>query len=874
MDNKDLNNYNLDDDFDLLGANPDGKGAPEKEHYVRSDGEPDYFGLYADLEKSAQQKFSDSDENKEIFDGAVLDEDQQLDDGNIDIRSSSSDNLDIRSSESEIFDLNNFDNDDKSEEPVKEPQKKKFKVLTKNNILMSVLAVFLVMALTASIVAASALNFVFNYEYDDIKNKVNLEEFEQSYTTVIYVQNKNGEWVEYRRLHGTENRIWTEYNLKKATNKNPEYTGIPQNLANAFVAIEDKRFFEHDGVDWKRTISAFANMIIPFSNSAYGGSTITQQLVKNLTRDDDRTASRKLREIIQARQLEEVNTKERILEVYMNTIAMGRGMCGVAVPAKYYFGKNVNELTLAECASLAAITKNPEYYRPDKHPENNLKRRNFVLYEMFDQELISEKEYNDAVAEKLNVVADSENLKGNIEINSYFVDALIEEVVATLVNIKGYDREEAIDDFYNGGYKIYATVDPEVQAAMEKVYTDEKYIIKGKDDKIIQGSMTVLDYNGNIKGIVGGIGEKTENRGLNRATMSPRQPGSTMKPLAAYTPAIEGDLITYSTILEDKKYVYYEGKEYEWSPPNWYDGYRGMMTIEYALRNSVNTIPTYIVDLLKPEKAFDFVYNKLGLKSLENPGDANYSPLGMGGTRGGVTTLQSAAAFAPFGDRGFYSEPTTFTAIYDQFGELVVSRKPQKTVVMGEDTACIMNHLLQTVVKSSDGTGKMLNDYFTGMPVYAKTGTSNSGEYARDVWFVGGTPYYVASAWCGYDSNQELKKEHEKMALKMWGEVMAKIHEGLPVKDFEESKYTQCRIYCSETGGLATTGCPIGGYGWYKGSGQKVCSKHAGKVIVTTSENDVLAYLYPDPEPETPEPEEPSEDPDGSSDTDSSDSNT
>lgn len=818
MDNKDFDNFNIDDEIDLFGTNPNDESN--------------------DIEKLEKESFQEpSVESYEEFAKRYADntEDEF--------------SVDLSSNNSEILDLNSFseEKEDKNQEEEKKAKKQKTKkahrIFNKSNILMSILSTFLVFLLTGCIVAGTFLVYVFAFVDGTMKEDLN--NLEMSYTTIIYVQDKNGEWVEYQRLYGDENRIWVSYDLERASSKDPDYSGIPQNLANAFVAIEDKRFLEHDGVDWKRTIAAFANMVVPISSSGFGGSTITQQLVKNITDDADRKASRKVREIMRARYLEGNYSKETILECYMNTIAMGKGMCGVAVPAEYYFGKHVSELTLAECASLAAITKQPEYYRPDKNPENNLERRKHVLYEMFDQGLITEAEYNEAIDEELKVIANSDALKENIEINNYFVDALIEEVVDTLVSVNGYSRDEAIKDFYNGGYKIYSTMDPDIQASLEKVFTDPKFSITNSDGQSLQGGMTILDYKGNIKGIVGGIGEKTGNRGYNRATMSVRQPGSTMKPLAAYAPSIEFDLINFSSIMEDKPIVYYEGKEYEWTPTNWYDRYEGNKFMSEALRRSINTIPVQLIDLLTPQRAFDFITANFKIKNLNPKNDANYSPLGMGGTSGGLTTLESAAAYSVFGNKGLYYEPTTYVSIYNRYGELVASNDKTPSIAISEDTASIMNHLLRSVVTERDATGYTVNNYISNMPIYAKTGTSNDD---RDLWFVGGTPYYVASCWCGYDNNAAVATKDNKTALKMWGEVMGEIHKDLPEKSFEESRYTQCRLFCQETGQLATDACPIGGYGWYKLSGQSSCSEHLGNVIVTDTEEDVLEYLNPKPE--------------------------
>ena len=763
------------------------------------------------------------------------------------------DNIEISSSNDVVFDLNSFATDedysDISSSSAPQPKVKEKitpytlfeklkKTLKETSTIKIVLSLFLVFVITGCLVVGSFLVYVFAFVDGTVDN--NLNQLKLNYTTTIFTQNSSsGKWEEYQRLHGEDNRIWIHYDKKQAEAKAEDYDGIPHNLAMAFVSIEDKRFFEHDGVDWKRTFGAFVGMIT--NNSTFGGSTITQQLVKNITKDDDRKASRKVREIMRARYLEGEYSKEVILECYMNTIAMGNGLYGVEVASEFYFGKNVTELTLAECASLAGITKSPESYRPDKKLEKNTKRRNDILYEMYDQGYITKEEYESAKAEELKVVADREVLK-ETQINSYFVDALIDEVIQALMKTYNYDESKAAANFYTGGYQIYSTLDPNVQKSLEAVFTDKAYALSGKGDAKLQGSMTVMDYQGHIKGMVGGIGEKTENRGLNRATMSPRQPGSTMKPIAAYAPAVENDLITYSSIIEDKKRTYTAKK---WAPKNWYDYYKGNITAKYALQISSNGVPVHIVDMLTPTASFEFLTQSLGITTLTSE-DMNYAPLGMGGTNGGITTKESAAAFAIFGNGGKYYRPVTFVEIYDQLGNLIVSNKPAPSVALSEDTATIMNHMLRNVVYGSDGTGRKAADYLPNYKIFAKTGTSDA---SNDLWFVGGTPYYVASTWCGFDTPQGISSS--TVALRMWGSVMSKIHSKLPAKEFTDSEYVQCKLFCSKTGELATPGCPTTEYGWYKLSGQKVCTEHDGRqAIEGTTEEDAIKYLKGESEEE------------------------
>lgn len=723
------------------------------------------------------------------------------------------------------FDLNSFSSHSHSAETGKKKKKNKKPRKGKERVLKVLLTVFLVGLITVSIVISAFLMYAFTMV--DGTMDEDLDDLKLNFTTTIYIDDGSGNYKEYQRLHGMFNRIWIEYDRVAIEKKDPDYKGIPQNLVNAYVAIEDKRFFEHNGVDWKRTTAAFANMFLHFYSSNQGGSTITQQLVKNLTGDTSQKPSRKVREIMRARYFESKYAKDTIIECYLNTIAMGHGIYGVEVASNYYFNKSVNELTLKECACLAAITKSPTYYAPDDYPEANEKRLNTVLREMLNQGKITKDEYEKALEEKLNIVASKEALNEN-ETNSYFVDALIDQVVNDLCEKYGYEKTHANKMFYSGGYKIYATLDPKIQSAVEEVFADTKsYAVKGKDGNTMQGSMTVMDYNGHIKGLVGGIGEKQGNRSFNRATSAKRQPGSTMKPIAAYAPAIEQDIIHYSSIVNDTK-TNYNG----WSPVNWYKSYWGNITVQRALERSVNTIPVYLVNKMGPQSSYDFLTQKLGITTLTSE-DVNLSPLGMGGTNGGLTTMESAAAYAIFGNMGLYHSPTLYTKVTDQHEEPILEYDETPKMAISEDSATVMNKLLQTVVYGANGTGKAAASYIKNMKIYAKTGTSND---QNDLWFVGGTPYYVASCWCGYDQQQPIPSKNSSIALKMWGSAMSKIHTGLEPQEFKTSEYAVERYYCTSTGNLATASCPSKAVGWYKkGNTPPLCS-HGGTAVPTPAE--------------------------------------
>lgn len=603
----------------------------------------------------------------------------------------------------------------------------------------------------------------------------NVKNMELNMTSIIYVQNNKGEWVEYQRLHGTENRIWV------SIDKMPKYLG------QAFIAIEDQHFYENCGVDWKRTAGAVANRLLKFNSTEFGGSTITQQLIKNITNDRDKDAMRKFREIVRALLITRKLSKTEILEAYLNTIPLANGICGVQVAANYYFNKDVSELTLTESAALAAITNNPTKYNPltENGAEQNEKRRRLVLDEMLELGNITYEEYDKAYNEKLKL-DDSQEDDYEIEINSYFVDALIDQVINDLAEKYNLDTKLASTMFYNGGFKIYSTLKPEIQSAMEKVYTDIKNYFPQtapnlQGEKVhAQSAMTVMDYNGHIVGIVGGAGEKTTNRGLNRATDSPRQPGSTMKPLGVYALAVDKDIVKYTSSVLDKpieKY-YKDGKS---GPKEWYGYYKGTVSLNYAIRKSMNTVPVRLLQEVGIDTSYDFLVNKLNCKHLV-PEDKNLAALALGGTHYGLTTTESAAAYAIFGNQGVYHSPTTYYKIERANGETVFDYDETGTQVIAPSSATIMNHLLQEVVYGREGTGGGIAGFNYKMKAYAKTGTSSE---SKDLWMVAGTPYYVGSVWYGFDIQSEVSGGAS--AAKIWKAVMTEVHKDLEKKEFTDS---------------------------------------------------------------------------------------
>lgn len=638
--------------------------------------------------------------------------------------------------------------------------------------LLIITTVFLIFVIPTYIRSERKIDFFSSNQIVD-----NIRNMEINMTSVIYVQNDKGEWEEYQRLHGTENRIWVGIDK------------VPQHLKDALISIEDERFETHRGVDWKRTAHAVVNelgkKLFGRGSSQFGGSTITQQLIKNVTNDKDKDAFRKFREIVRALLVERQLSKTEILEAYLNTISLGNGICGVQVAANYYFNKDVGELTLTECAALAAITKNPSAYNPISGAEANTVRRRTVLDKMLELGKITYEEYDKAYNEPL-VLDDSREEDLEVEINSYFVDALIDQVIDDLAEKYNLSTSMASTMFYNGGFKIYATVKPQIQSKMEEVYSDiKKYFPQtaknlSGEQVHVQSAMTVMDYSGHIVGIVGGAGEKTTNRGLNRATDSPRQPGSTMKPIGVYALAVDKDIVNYTSSVLDKpieKY-YPDGKS---GPKEWYGYYKGTVKLNYAIRKSMNTVPVRLLQEIGIDASYDFLVNKLHCNHLVEE-DKNLAALALGGTNYGLTTTESAAAYAIFGNQGVYHRPTTYYKIERPNGEVVLEHDEVGEQVISPASATVMNHLLQEVVYGSEGTGRGIAGY-SSMKAYAKTGTSSE---SNDLWMVAGSPYYVGSVWYGFDLQS--KVDNGAAAATIWKEVMKDVHKNLEKKEFEDSE--------------------------------------------------------------------------------------
>lgn len=673
------------------------------------------------------------------------------------------------------------------------------------------LSIFLVLVITVCASLGGILIYLFNFMDNSISE--NLDDLKLNMTTAVYVKDDSGNWVEYQRIHGVENRIWVS--LDK----------IPVQMQHAVIAIEDERFDTHSGVDWKRTTYAVLNEMFHLSSRRQGGSTITQQLVKNLTGDKKQNAGRKIREILRALELEKLYSKDTILECYLNTIPLGGSCYGVEVAAGYYFGKSVSELSIKECATIAAITQNPTKYRPDKEEGlvENGKRATTVIEKMLELGFITKEEHDAALAEEVKIVADKEVLKEK-EINSYFVDTMIVQVAEDLAKEYRYEYSEALKKVYNGGYKIYSTLNPKIQAVIEGEAQSDRWKIASKTTKntYAEVGITIMDYQGNIVASVGGRGKKEGNMLLDHAYAVPNQPGSAMKSIGAYALAVDENLINYSTMIEDSPLAKQDGRDW---PVNWYSGYTGNQTVAHAIAQSINTIPCKLVKQLSTAKSYEFVTKKLGLSHL-NPGpdkDESISALAIGGTNGGVTPVELAGAYAIFGNGGKFYTPKTYTRVTDRNGnDLLKVSEDDYVQAISEDSAYVMNRLLKNAVFGRDATSWMFGAA-TGSELFAKSGTSS--DY-YDNWLVGGSPYYVGAVWVGFDIQEECPTNNAKYILT---DIFREIHKGLEVKSFQGSDNVVSAVYCEATGLLASGNCPSVNTGYYKKDAMPgTCTYHKG----------------------------------------------
>lgn len=667
----------------------------------------------------------------------------------------------------------------------------------------ALLTVFLIFVITCTLVGGAVAFYIINFV---TPQNINLDSANLDSTTFIYATNSKNETVEVAQISGEQNRVWVS--LKD----------MPENLKNAFVCTEDQRFYEHNGVDWKRTISSFGNLFFHFYETRQGGSTITQQLVNNLTAAGKNSSDygRKIQEIVNALDLEKRYGKEQILEAYLNTINLNEGCYGVQTAARNYFNKDVKDLDLAECAALACLPKAPSTYDPRYHPEKNTERRvNVVLKNMYKQKKITKEQYEQAINEKLNIAP-----KKTVSTRGWFEDMVITDVQKDLQTKYGWTADYALNTIYTKGLKIYTTMNTDVQSAMDKIYqdtTNTKYWKQYQGAVQPESAMIIMDYNGNILGVEGGRGKKSGNLIYNRAVdaRAARQPGSAIKPVGVYAPAIELNKINWSSLIPCSKITTPDGKL--WPKNDDDSNYTGSMTVVRALAKSVNTVAVHIEkDYLSPEYTFDFLKNKLGFTSLVERkvvGNKVYSDktlsIAIGALTQGVTVKELAGGYQIFGNNGLYYKPHSYTKVLDSKGNVLLENKIKPIQAIGADTAFIMNKLLQSNVTHPEGTGRAAK--ISGLVVGGKTGTTNDH---KDRWFAGITPDYVGVVWFGYDQPKDLGYKGTNPALVVWRSVFQLLPKHK--KDFPKNGDVIQERYDPATGYITSTGTEVG---WYKVNG-------------------------------------------------------
>ena len=672
------------------------------------------------------------------------------------------------------------------------------------------------------------------------KVEVYLDEFETKVSTELYSQDPDtGEWVMYQTLYlNSENRIWTDLE------------DIPKYLQEAAIAIEDKRFEKHHGVDWKGTTRAIVYTL--FGKNVQGGSTITQQLVKNVTGDNEVTVKRKITEIYRALELEKRYEKDEILEAYLNEVFFGQSCYGVVTASRMYFNKDVSDLTLAECASLMGITNNPSMYDPTLSSwtrENNRERQLTILGAMLEQGKISQEEYDEAKAEDIvfsngftisgkyvgsdGTVTDLEpeepstddtespadeeepTIKGRY---SWFTEAMIGDVADALVEKYGItDKvrdngttytayEQAWDMVHGKGYKIYTTQNPKYQKIAEDVcynldnipYTSSYTNSAGEQvEDQLQIALTIVDpTNGYVVAMIGGAGEKQADRVWNWA-VNARQCGSAIKPVSTYAPALDDGTINGASVIDD--YPMLLNGDVWPRNANW--RYQGLTALHTAIAQSLNTCAVRTNLAYGVDRSYEFLVNKLGFENLTYTDSQQVGNMALGGFEKGVTTEEMAAAYAAFVNEGVYTKPRTFVRVEDANGNVILENEAQSTVAMKNTTAAIINHLLQEA--ALNGTG--YEAQFSGMHIAGKTGSTNSN---KDRYFVGYTPYYSCAVWAGYEHNQRIVASGNPCSA-IFRKVMSAIHEELPDKDFFSCAGLTSVAVCADSGMLASDNCAL-----------------------------------------------------------------
>lgn len=626
-------------------------------------------------------------------------------------------------------------------------------------------------------------------------------------TSHIYVMDGDSKnYKEYQSLYDTENRIWVDNQ------------DIPQAMKDAEVAIEDKRFYDHHGVDWVRTFSAVVNLAT--GKDTYGGSTITQQLIKNITDDNEVSLTRKLREICKALKLEEEYTKDQILEAYLNVVNFGNNCNGVESAAQLYFGKSIKDCSIAECAAIAGITQNPSLWNPLVYPENNKERREIILDEMYEQGKITKEEYEEAMKESANMkfvgfqVDDDSDDDDDGYVQNWYIDELFYDLQEDLAVYYNISESAAAEKLYTEGLKIYCAMDEDTQNYIE---SEALKIDKSYDPELQIGS-TVMGFDGRVIATVGSSKRKVQALEWDRATHSSLQPGSSIKPVVVYPYAIETKKLYYSSMILDEpvdNYKLDKNGNLVPGPDNAYQYYKGNMSLPDAILWSSNATAAQTEVLIGgPEVAYEQAVTKMGLSHLSEQDAEIMGALTIGGTNGGVTVREMAAAYTYLANNGLYYEPYTYYYVTDSEDNIILdNRDTIPKQAYSAETAGIMNRLLHYNVENCSGETKAMYARIDGWDIIGKTGTT---DFDRDSWFCGVSPYAVMATWCGFDQPDTITDNGKSVPAKFFANIMGQYLKGKEKKQYTISPNLIEAQYNPYTGLIVSTDNVYGKYvGYY-----------------------------------------------------------
>lgn len=689
--------------------------------------------------------------------------------------------------------------------------------MTRQKRVVSIIAIS-IFSLAAVIAVVFGVSIAIIYKDIDFAVDENLFDSSSSFESTVFYAD-SGKGTDYDPV-----AIETSGSIRKI---HYDLDEISPFIINGFIAVEDKKFYDHSGVDVKRTLLAAINLITK-REKTFGASTITQQVIKNISGDNQLTLKRKVSEIIRALHIERVYDKNEILEVYLNIVPMGDNIYGIGAASRAYFGKEPSDLSVEEAATLIGVTNAPTAYSPYLNPDACKRKRDIVLGVIEREGVITDEEYENAIARPITVVPRAEM---EDRFDSWFVETAISEICSDLVNRYGISLSAARMMLLGGGYKVYTTMNPDVQGIMEDYFENTENLATEVSNGLNYAMVVCDSGSGNLLGIIGNAGKKEGNRLLNHATVN-HIPASTLKPLALYAPLIDAGRINWSTVFDDVplEFVEREGEYIEY-PKNSPDVYAGLTTVKDAIKLSKNTVALRLAKIRTPRTIFDSLKAKFGFDSLvERDGnltDVDYAPMALGQLSHGIPLIKLTEAYCTFPSDGRWHKARSYLYVLDHNGKLILENKTEEKQVFKESTARIMNQLLMGVTESGTASSVELKNY---VECAGKTGTSSGN---RDKLFIGYTPSLTSGIWCGYDNSASagaLSKSH----LRIWDDVMLLICDENYRGETFSTAGLSCLPYCMDSGELFSENClydPRGSrieYGYFTEDNkpQMKCNRH------------------------------------------------